>query len=148
MENLNQIIEALAFAAGRIISSDEIRESLSAITGKKGPSDAEIAAAVKALNNSYEETGRAFRIFEWGGGLRMATVSEMAPYVQTLFLETLVKRFQHLDLHRQFRILLLKRAIQSFYKEIRFREIFEPGGKLVNLFVLRFYCWRLDLNLP
>ena len=87
MENLSRVIEALVFAAGHVVSAEEIRESISEIAGA-GPSDSDISRVVEALNESYEETGRAFRINEWGGGYRMATVPEFAPYVQTLFAET------------------------------------------------------------
>ena len=89
MTNLNRIIEALVFTAGRVISADEIRETFVTAAGQEdaGPSDSEIAVAVEQVNADYESTGRPFRIHQWAGGFRMATTPEVANYVQALLAE-------------------------------------------------------------
>lgn len=87
MDNLNLVIEALVFAAGRVLSAEEIRDCVASISGAEGPSDDEITESVAALNEEYESTERALRINLWGGGYRMATIPEVAPYVQALLAE-------------------------------------------------------------
>jgi segregation and condensation protein B len=89
MTDLNQIIEALVFTAGRVISADEIRETFATATDQEdaGPSDDEIAGSIEEINADYESTGRPFRIHRWAGGFRMATTAEVASYVQALLAE-------------------------------------------------------------
>ncbi|MFC2085854.1 SMC-Scp complex subunit ScpB [Bacteroidota bacterium] len=84
MDNLNLIVEALVFASGRVVSAEEIRDSLTRLSGEPGPTDSEIDACVTVLNSEYDASSRAFRINRWGGGYRMATVAELAPYLQSL----------------------------------------------------------------
>ncbi len=87
MYNLKLTVEALVFAAGRVVSAEEIRDCVARISGTVGPSDEEIETSVEALNGDYESSKRAFRINLWGGGYRMATIADVAPYIQTLFEE-------------------------------------------------------------
>ena len=62
MENLNLIVEALVFAAGRVVGAEEIRDCVARISGEAGPTDDEINSSVTALNLEYEAANRAFRI--------------------------------------------------------------------------------------
>lgn len=87
MENLSQIVEALVFTAGSVLGADDIREVVGAVTGDPGPSDEEIDEAVQLVNDRYAGVGLAIRIHEWAGGFRMATVQEVAPFVQQLLSE-------------------------------------------------------------
>jgi segregation and condensation protein B len=85
MQNLNLIVEAIVFAAGRVVSADEIRECIATVTDEDGPSDQEIADSIEALNRVYESAGLSLRIFDWAGGFRMATVPEVSDYLQAFF---------------------------------------------------------------
>ena len=40
---------------------------------------------MERLNADYRASGRAFRVEQWGGGYRLATVEAMAPFVRALF---------------------------------------------------------------
>jgi len=87
MESLTQIIEGIAFAAGRLVAADEIREAIRVVSGDEDVSDDDITEAVGALNKRYEQAGSALRIHEWADGYRMASVPEVASYLRAFFRE-------------------------------------------------------------
>ncbi|MGA7304205.1 MAG: SMC-Scp complex subunit ScpB [Rhodothermales bacterium] len=89
MESLIQIIEGIAFAAGRLIAADEIREAIRIVSGQEtvSVSDDEIAEAVSALNERYERENSAIRIHEWADGYRMASIPAVANYLRAFFQE-------------------------------------------------------------
>src|SRR5688572_1330123 len=80
---LERAVEALAFAAEMPLAANEAARIVAEVTGA-AVSSADIEDAVDRLNAAYETTGRAFRIQRWGGGLRLATESDVAPFVRTL----------------------------------------------------------------
>lgn len=81
---LDKVIEALVFAADRPTTRAVIAGIYSEVCGDELPSAADIDESVERINDYYEAADRAFRVREWAGGFRMATVPEMAPYIQTL----------------------------------------------------------------
>jgi len=80
---LERAVEALAFAAEEPLGASEAARIIAEVTGAHVDA-ADVDAAVESLNEVYATSGRAFRIQRWGGGLRMATEPEMAPFVRTL----------------------------------------------------------------
>jgi segregation and condensation protein B len=80
---LDRAVEALAFAAEAPLAPAEAARIVAAVTGAD-TSAADVEAAVGRLNAAYAATGRTFRIQPWGGGLRLATEPEVAPFVRTL----------------------------------------------------------------
>jgi segregation and condensation protein B len=89
---LEQVIEALAFAAEHPISAIRIAEILADVSGQDRPSETEVLHAVETLNVRYEEQDRPLRIEAWSGGFRMATVPAVAPYIKELFQEQKQRR--------------------------------------------------------
>lgn len=81
---LDKVIEALVFAADEPTTRAVIASIYSEVCGHELPSPADIDESVERINDYYEAADRAFRIREWAGGLRMASVAEMAPYIQIL----------------------------------------------------------------
>ncbi|GMQ81527.1 MAG: SMC-Scp complex subunit ScpB [Rhodothermia bacterium] len=81
---LDKVIEALVFAADEPTTRAVIASIYSEVSGHELPSPSDIDESVERINDYYEAADRAFRIREWAGGLRMASVPEMAPYIQTL----------------------------------------------------------------
>ncbi len=79
---LQRVAEALIFAADEPVSAATVAAVYAEVTGSEEADAASAEAAVEALNQSYRETGRAFRIEAWAGGYRMATVREVAPFVR------------------------------------------------------------------
>ncbi len=83
-DTFDQAVEALVFASDVPLHPGDIARVYGEVTGADA-TDAEVEEAVGRLNASYRTGGRAFRIMRWGGGLRMATTEEAAPFVRTLF---------------------------------------------------------------
>ncbi len=92
MESLERVTEALVFAADAPVTARAVAEVYAAVTGHDGLDEAAVEAAVEALNLAYQQTGRTVRIERWAGGLRMATVREVAPFVQAFVAEEAERR--------------------------------------------------------
>ena len=82
METLERVAEALIFAADVPVAARAVAGVFTSVTGDEDVDEAAVEAAVEALNLAYQETGRTVRIERWAGGFRMATVREVAPFVQ------------------------------------------------------------------
>lgn len=80
---LLRAIEALLFAADVPLRAEDLARVWCDVTGDDG-SPAVMNAAVAALNESFEATGRAVRVHHWGGGYRLATRPDEAPFIQAL----------------------------------------------------------------
>ena len=83
-DTFDQAVEALVFASDVPLRPGDIARVYGEVTGADA-TEADVEEAVGRLNSEYRQGGRAFRIMRWGGGLRMATVEEAAPFVRTLF---------------------------------------------------------------
>lgn len=79
-----QAVEALVFASDVPLRDEDIARAYSDVTGADLAPVA-VREAVERLNAEYRAGGRAFRIEQWGGGFRMATVEELAPFLRSLF---------------------------------------------------------------
>jgi len=74
-------VEAVLLTTDRPISADQIAEVLAgADAGSEGSATASgVRQAIDALNESYERTGRSFRIESVAGGYRVMTLPACAP---------------------------------------------------------------------
>ncbi|HLT47427.1 MAG TPA: SMC-Scp complex subunit ScpB [Rubricoccaceae bacterium] len=88
---LDRAVEALIFAAEEPPTAAELARAYARVTGADVAA-ADVDAAVGRLNAAYREGGRAFRIHRWGRAYRMATVEDVAPFVQALLTEEEEKR--------------------------------------------------------
>jgi segregation and condensation protein B len=73
-----KVIEALLLAAGVPLSVDRLK-SLTGLDDSR-----EIQAIVEGLRIEYQESGRAFTVEEVGGGFRLLTLPEYAPWLDRL----------------------------------------------------------------
>lgn len=87
----DQAVEALVFASDVALRSEDVARCYGEVTGADVSPD-DVDAAVDRLNAAYRAEGRAFRIRHWAGGLRMATIDEVAPFVRALFEEDVTRR--------------------------------------------------------
>ncbi|RMH61151.1 MAG: SMC-Scp complex subunit ScpB [Bacteroidetes bacterium] len=78
---IEQAVEALVFTADEPLSAEAMAGVIAEVTGAAVDPGA-VEAAVEALNTAYETQGRVLRLYRWGGGYRMATVPDVAPFVQ------------------------------------------------------------------
>ncbi|MFQ5828007.1 MAG: SMC-Scp complex subunit ScpB [Candidatus Methylomirabilia bacterium] len=73
-----QILEALLFASDTPLETQRIQEVLEL------PSPEETRGLVETLRANYEDNGHALQIVEVGGGFRMVTRPEVAPWLVRL----------------------------------------------------------------
>jgi segregation and condensation protein B len=73
-----QILEALLFASDIPVEVERIQEALDL------PTAAEARALIKSLQSRYDGDARGLMIVEVGGGFRMATRPELAPWLVRL----------------------------------------------------------------
>lgn len=83
-DTFEQAVEALVFASDVPLCADDVARAYDDVTGHETTPE-DVSAAVETLNGRYRERGAAFRVYEWGGGYRLATIEEMAPFVKSLF---------------------------------------------------------------
>ena len=83
-EALDFAVEALVFASDVPLRAEDVARAVGEVTGAEVLPDA-VAASVDRLNGEYEGTDRAYRIHAWGGGYRMVTTEEAAPFLRVLF---------------------------------------------------------------
>ncbi len=83
-DTFEQAVEALVFASDVPLGVAEVVRVYGEVTGVEVEAG-EVEAAVGRLNAAYRAGGRAFRIQRWAGGLRMATVDGVQPFVRALF---------------------------------------------------------------
>jgi len=84
-QELVQAVEAILFAADEPIEAQRIVDIMSEVRGGEGPSIEDVQEVLHQLNAEYDRSGRAFRIQEWGKGYRLATRSEVSPFVKSLY---------------------------------------------------------------
>ncbi|MCU0724821.1 MAG: SMC-Scp complex subunit ScpB [Planctomycetes bacterium] len=72
------VVEALLLAAAEPLSVDRLRSLTSIDDGS------ELRAIIEGLRIEYERTGRAFQVEEVGGGFRILTRPEYAPWIANL----------------------------------------------------------------
>lgn len=71
-----QIIEALLFASDAPLSADDL------VRGEEDLEPEDVADAVQELRQEYEDTGRAFQIYEIAGGYQILTRPEYSPHLE------------------------------------------------------------------
>ena len=81
---LEQRVEALLFASERSLSETKMKTILGI---EEDGATKQIKEAIDALNTSYEDGSRAFRIERIAGGYRVMTREELAPLVSRLHAE-------------------------------------------------------------
>lgn len=113
-DTLERAVEALAFAADTPLAPAEAARIVSDVTGHEVRA-VDVEAAVDRLNAAYAATGRAFRIQHWGGGLRMATEPDMAPFVRALL--------HNEEEHRLSRALLETLAVVAYRQPVTKPEV-------------------------
>jgi len=97
MSPLSRVLEALLFASDKPISAAECVKHLKGAV-EAAPEDTEVAALAKTkqdevagvmreLGAQYEEQERGFRVVESGGGWKVVTAPDAAPWVRQLFPE-------------------------------------------------------------
>jgi len=74
--NVEQIVEATLFASQTPLSADEIARADENLVAEI------VVEAIQALRDAYEESERAFQIYQLGDGYQILTRPEFAPYLE------------------------------------------------------------------
>ena len=82
---LEGVIEAIAFATEEPFPLKKIARIYAELQQVRAPSEKQLVNAVEKLNADYEETGRAFRVKLWGGGVRMVSHPHYARFIRALY---------------------------------------------------------------
>lgn len=89
---LMRMAEAAIFAAEEPVTLEDLADIYARVTGLEPPALPAIGAAIDALNRQYEAHGHALRVRAWGGGFRLSTIHEVAPYLKALLHEDRQRR--------------------------------------------------------
>ena len=89
---LMRLAEAAIFAAEEPVTLEDLADIYARVTGLEPPVLPEIGAAIDALNRHYETHGHALRVRAWGGGFRLTTTQEVAPFLKALLHEDRQRR--------------------------------------------------------
>lgn len=92
LQELARLTEALLFAAEGPLPIEHIADIFATVTGLTRPEETLIEAAIEQLNAQYEKGEHAIRVRKWGGGYRLSTIAEVAPYLKAFFQEERKRR--------------------------------------------------------
>ncbi len=81
---LPEATEALLFAADAPMQADQMASIVADVTGNDIVAAQHIEEAIRSLEATYEEHGRAFQIVQWAGGYRLVTRESVAPFVKAM----------------------------------------------------------------
>ncbi len=118
-DTFDQAVEALVFASDVPLRTEDVARAYGEVTGVDVEAGA-VEEAVGRLNRAYRQGGRAFRIQRWAGGLRMATVEEVHPFVRALF--------EHDEARRLSRSLLETLAVIAYKQPVTRPEVDHVRG--------------------
>ena len=90
-DTFDQAVEALVFASDAALRAGDVARVYGEVTGAEVSAE-EVEAAVARINAGYRQAGSAVRVERWAGGLRLATVEEVAPFVRQLFADAEARR--------------------------------------------------------
>ncbi len=82
LPELSLVAEALIFGSDEPIGAERIADVFAEVRGEGKPSKSDVDSAIDVLNEVYEQSGHAMRVFRWAEGYRMATVQDVAPYLK------------------------------------------------------------------
>ena len=79
------VLESLAFATEDPIPLKKIARIYSEVLGVRQPTEKMMRDALQVLNDQYAANGRAYRIKEWAGGVRMASHPTYARFIRAIY---------------------------------------------------------------
>ena len=82
---LERVAEAIIFAATDPVRARDIAQVVAEVTGQRGPSEQDVDDAIARLNERYATGEAGLRVHRWGGGYRMATSADLAPFLKAYF---------------------------------------------------------------
>ncbi len=119
-----RVIEALLLAAGAPLSVDRLKTLTGIDDGR------EIRTIIEGLRIEYQEGGRAFTVEEVGGGFRLLTLPEYAPWLDRLKRREAAARLSPPGLETLAIVAYRQPVLRADVEKIRGVDV---GGALRNL---------------
>ena len=85
IEEVSRIAEAIIFASSEPVRVRDIVQVVAEVTGEAGVSEQDVEEAIENLAGRYEAANHGIRLHRWGGGFRIATSSDLAPFLKSFF---------------------------------------------------------------
>ena len=141
-DEVKRIIENLLFITDRPLKPSRIAEVVEAVTAKQA------LALIQELANEYEQTGRAIRILEIGGGFQMVTKPEYGRWVRRLYNEKMTTRLSNAALETLAIIAYKQPVTRAEMEVIRGVDVAAPLEKLLERGLVRVLGKRDTIGHP
>ena len=141
-DEAKRIIENLLFITDRPLKPSRIAEVVEGVTSKQA------FALIQELANEYEQTGRAIRILEIGGGFQMVTKPEYGRWVRRLYNEKMTTRLSNAALETLAIIAYKQPVTRAEMEVIRGVDVAAPLEKLLERGLVRVLGKRDTIGRP
>ena len=141
-DEAKRIIENLLFITDRPLKPSRIAEVVEAVNAKQA------LALIQELANEYEQTGRAIRILEIGGGFQMVTKPEYGRWVRRLYNEKMTTRLSNAALETLAIVAYKQPVTRAEMEVIRGVDVAAPLEKLLERGLVRVLGKRDTIGHP
>lgn len=141
-EDTKQIIENLLFITDRPLKPSRIAEVVENVNAKQ------VLVYIQELAKEYEQTGRAIRILEIGGGFQMVTKPEYGRWVRRLYNEKMTTRLSNAALETLAIIAYKQPVTRAEMEMIRGVDVAAPLEKLLERGLVRVLGKRDTIGRP
>lgn len=141
-DDIKKIIENLLFITDRPLKPTRIAEVIGTIHAKQA------LTLIQELAAEYEQTGRAIRILEIGGGFQMVTKPEYGRWVRRLYNEKMTTRLSNAALETLAIIAYKQPVTRAEMEMIRGVDVAAPLEKLLERGLVRVMGKRDTIGRP
>jgi len=141
-DEAKRIIENLLFITDRPLKPSRIAEVVESVNAKQA------LAFIQELAAEYEQTGRAIRILEIGGGFQMVTKPEYGRWVRRLYNEKMTTRLSNAALETLAIVAYKQPVTRAEMEVIRGVDVAAPLEKLLERGLVRVLGKRDTIGHP
>ncbi len=141
-DDAKQIVENLLFITDRPLKPARIAEVVETVNAKQ------VLEIIQELAKEYEDTGRAIRILEIGGGYQMCTKPEYGRWVRRLYNEKMTTRLSNAALETLAIIAYKQPVTRAEMEMIRGVDVAAPLDRLLERGLVRVLGKRDTIGRP
>ncbi len=141
-DDAKQIVENLLFITDRPLKPARIAEVVETVNAKR------VLEIIQDLAREYEDTGRAIRILEIGGGYQMCTKPEYGRWVRRLYNEKMTTRLSNAALETLAIVAYKQPVTRAEMEMIRGVDVAAPLEKLLERGLVRVLGKRDTIGRP
>ena len=141
-DDAKQIVENLLFITDRPLKPSRIAEVVETVNAKR------VLEIIQELTREYEDTGRAIRILEIGGGYQMCTKPEYGRWVRRLYNEKMTTRLSNAALETLAIVAYKQPVTRAEMEMIRGVDVAAPLEKLLERGLVRVLGKRDTIGRP